>query len=387
MAVTTRRSTARKEPLTLSLVDVEPDMLDLAGGKAVNLGILLRAGFRVPPGTCVTTAAYTRVVGDLLQPVVEELAAVAPDSPVLDQLAAEARERVLTAPVPPRHRRRRPDERLRPGGGPLLGHGRGPAVRQLRRPAGHLPQRRRRRRRPGRGPPLLGVAVDRPGGGLPRRERDRPRVGPAGRGGRGHGRGGGGRGDVHRQPGHRAPRRGRHRRQPRPRGGGGLRRGEPRPLRVDVAGSRVLHRRLGDKRLSVRAAPGGGVEQVRGTRRGACLSDLQARELAALGAEVEAVYGAPQDTSGRSTGGAGSGSPRRARSPRCSRSRRAAAGPRVFFSVNVAQGVYRPLTPAGIAAIRAASTSVARLWGIDGARPAGRGAGGHGGGGTGCSST
>ena len=57
MAVTTRRPTAHKEPLTLSLVDVEPDMLDLAGGKAVNLGILLRAGFRVPPGTCVTTAA------------------------------------------------------------------------------------------------------------------------------------------------------------------------------------------------------------------------------------------------------------------------------------------------------------------------------------------
>jgi pyruvate,water dikinase len=100
VAVTTRRSTARKEPLTLSLVDVEPDMLDLAGGKAVNLGILLRAGFRVPPGTCVTTAAYTRVVGDLLQPVVEEMAKVAPGSPELDQLAAEARELVLTAPVP-----------------------------------------------------------------------------------------------------------------------------------------------------------------------------------------------------------------------------------------------------------------------------------------------
>jgi phosphoenolpyruvate synthase/pyruvate phosphate dikinase len=30
----------------------------LAGGKAVNLGILLRAGFTVPDGFCVTTDAY-----------------------------------------------------------------------------------------------------------------------------------------------------------------------------------------------------------------------------------------------------------------------------------------------------------------------------------------
>src|SRR5689334_22042720 len=35
--------------------------LESAGGKAVNLGILLRAGFPVPEGFCVTTAAYRQV--------------------------------------------------------------------------------------------------------------------------------------------------------------------------------------------------------------------------------------------------------------------------------------------------------------------------------------
>src|SRR5687768_6493859 len=33
---------------------------ELAGGKAVNLGVLLRGGFRVPPGFVVTTEAYRR---------------------------------------------------------------------------------------------------------------------------------------------------------------------------------------------------------------------------------------------------------------------------------------------------------------------------------------
>jgi phosphoenolpyruvate synthase/pyruvate phosphate dikinase len=32
--------------------------LPLAGGKAANLGVLLQAGFPVPPGFCITTNAY-----------------------------------------------------------------------------------------------------------------------------------------------------------------------------------------------------------------------------------------------------------------------------------------------------------------------------------------
>ena len=36
--------------------------LNLGGGKAANLGELLRAGFPVPPGFVITTAAYELVV-------------------------------------------------------------------------------------------------------------------------------------------------------------------------------------------------------------------------------------------------------------------------------------------------------------------------------------
>ncbi|MCE3550076.1 phosphoenolpyruvate synthase [Pseudonocardia sp. RS11V-5] len=74
-----------------------PRILDLAaaddtalvGGKAASLGRLIRAGFPVPPGSCVTTVAY-RAVAD---PVV---------GPLLDEGAAPAalRAAVRAAPVP-----------------------------------------------------------------------------------------------------------------------------------------------------------------------------------------------------------------------------------------------------------------------------------------------
>jgi rifampicin phosphotransferase len=45
--------------------------LDYGGGKAANLGELLRAGFPVPPGFVITTTAYDRVVSgnDLQQDI------------------------------------------------------------------------------------------------------------------------------------------------------------------------------------------------------------------------------------------------------------------------------------------------------------------------------
>jgi pyruvate,water dikinase len=51
----------------------------LAGGKAANLGELLRAGLPVPPGFVVTTAAYRHfVAANALQPEIERLARAAP---------------------------------------------------------------------------------------------------------------------------------------------------------------------------------------------------------------------------------------------------------------------------------------------------------------------
>ncbi|HEU5485353.1 MAG TPA: PEP/pyruvate-binding domain-containing protein, partial [Microlunatus sp.] len=82
----------------LDLVDVGPDALAEAGGKALNLGRLLRGGLPVPPGFCVTTTAYRRVVGHRLDDVLVGLRATAE----ADQqtLADRARRIVHEAPVP-----------------------------------------------------------------------------------------------------------------------------------------------------------------------------------------------------------------------------------------------------------------------------------------------
>ncbi len=47
--------------LTLSFEAVDRGALPLVGGKAANLGELTRAGLPMPPGFCVTTAAYELV--------------------------------------------------------------------------------------------------------------------------------------------------------------------------------------------------------------------------------------------------------------------------------------------------------------------------------------
>src|SRR5438067_6229451 len=57
------------------LQDLGKDTSALAGGKAANLGELLRAGLDVPPGFVVTTAAYEHfVAANGLQPEIERLA-------------------------------------------------------------------------------------------------------------------------------------------------------------------------------------------------------------------------------------------------------------------------------------------------------------------------
>src|SRR5258708_13587709 len=47
--------------LVVPLETLDRTSLPVAGGKAANLGELIRAGFTVPAGFCVTTTAYVRV--------------------------------------------------------------------------------------------------------------------------------------------------------------------------------------------------------------------------------------------------------------------------------------------------------------------------------------
>ena len=49
-------------PYTLSFGEVDGTRLPEVGGKGANLGELTRAGFPVPAGFCVTTAAYREFV-------------------------------------------------------------------------------------------------------------------------------------------------------------------------------------------------------------------------------------------------------------------------------------------------------------------------------------
>ena len=82
----------------VDLGDIGPGDLGAAGGKALNLGRMLRAGLPVPPGFCVTTAAYDEVVGGRLNVIIEALTHADPGE--RSRLAEDARQIVVSASVP-----------------------------------------------------------------------------------------------------------------------------------------------------------------------------------------------------------------------------------------------------------------------------------------------
>ncbi|MFI6787012.1 PEP/pyruvate-binding domain-containing protein [Nonomuraea sp. NPDC050383] len=142
---------------------------------------------------------------------------------------------------------------------------------------------------------------------------------------------------------------------------------------ADPATGQILERRPGDKRVVIRSLPGGGTERV--DRTGSpepCLTDAQVRELATLGARVERHYGAPQDTEW-AIDAAGAIWLTQARPittlyplPAPTRD-----GLRVYFSLNVAQGVMGPLTPMGLAGFQLTASGAAGLFGRPPADPRG----------------
>lgn len=90
------------DPLAIPLELLDRHGLALGGGKARNLGALIRAGFPVPPGFVLTTRAYELVsIAAGLGPILEELARVRPsERERLSALAARAREAILATPLP-----------------------------------------------------------------------------------------------------------------------------------------------------------------------------------------------------------------------------------------------------------------------------------------------
>ena len=181
------------------------DDVAAVGGKAANLGELVRAGQPVPPGFVVTTESYQSFVdANGLAAVIAAAHPVgAADDAAYRQASATIREHFTGGTIDPKLRRAILGAYARLERGPVAV--RSSATAEDLAEASFAGQQDTYLNIEGddaaarRGPPLLGLAVDRAGNGLPRPPWDRPVLGPAGRGRATVGRRRRGRGDVHRQ--------------------------------------------------------------------------------------------------------------------------------------------------------------------------------------------
>ncbi|MEU5847245.1 PEP/pyruvate-binding domain-containing protein [Saccharopolyspora shandongensis] len=139
-----------------------------------------------------------------------------------------------------------------------------------------------------------------------------------------------------------------------------------------VESGRVTAKRLGDKPASIRPKPGGGTESVAQQADLPSITDDQARTLAAVGAEVARHYGAPQDIEwaidGNGTTWLTQSRPVTTLFPLPAEP---LGGLHVYLSINVVQGVYRPITPLGAATLALMLTNLMRNIGVpaEGRRP------------------
>jgi phosphohistidine swiveling domain-containing protein len=360
--------------LVLPLGDIGRAALPIAGGKAANLGELIRAGLPVPGGFCVTTAAYELVAGGAgLGQILDDLAETRPDDTArLANLAAAARARLLEAPVP---------EDLAQaitGAYRTLGASVPVAVRSSAT-AEDLPHASFA----GQQDTYLNVVGDeavleavrrcwaslwtdravsyRSGGGIDPRG---VRLAVA----------------VQRMVEAAVagvlftanPLTGRRRQaviDASPGLGEAVVSGAVNPdhFVVNTATGEIVERRPGDKRVAVRSSAGGGTQRVELSGDEASLEDTQIRALAALGARVEAHYGAPQDTEWAIDADGEiwllQARPITTLFPLPASAPATDGDLSVYFSFNVAQGVYRPLTPMGIQMFRLLGAAMVTLAG------------------------
>jgi phosphoenolpyruvate synthase/pyruvate phosphate dikinase len=91
--MTNRDVASRDEVVPLEVL--RRDAVERGGGKGANLGELIAAGFTVPPGFCVSTAAYRRALAEagLAGAIDEALRYVRADDPA----SAEAASAHITA--------------------------------------------------------------------------------------------------------------------------------------------------------------------------------------------------------------------------------------------------------------------------------------------------
>ncbi|MEV7634068.1 PEP/pyruvate-binding domain-containing protein [Microbacterium sp. NPDC089318] len=369
--------------LVLDLRDLSAGMLAQVGGKAANLGELLAAGLPVPEGFCLTTGAYRMATGgpDALLPELAALHAAlrpdrapavpghAADEPDIPALAARARAAVASAPLPPEVRaavghayaKLGPDVPVAVRSSataedlPFASFagqqdtylnvvGAAAVIEAVRNCWASLWTDRATTYRAGLDIDPAGVAlavvvqrmVDVETAGVlftanPVTGRRKEAV-------------------IDASPGL----------------GEAVVSGAVNPdhFVLDAVTGRVLERRPGDKRIAVVALPGGGTRTVDAAAgNGFCLTDRQAAELARLGLAAERHFGAPQDIEWAvSRGGALWLTQSRPITTLYPVPRRGdgAPGTRAFLCFSLAQGLTRPITPMGRAAIRLIAASVAR---------------------------
>jgi phosphohistidine swiveling domain-containing protein len=365
--------------LVLPLTSLDRTLLPVVGGKAANLGELIRAGFSVPAGFCITTAAYALLNdGAELVPILAQLATTRAEDPVrLAELAAAARAALLQVPVPASCARAIAEAYHDLSAGELF-----PVAVRSSATAEDLPSASFA----GQQETFLNMAgieavlkaVQRCWASLwtDRAVSYRASLG------------------INPRVVHLAlvvqrmvdaqvagvlftanPLTGKRCQamiDANPGLGEAVVSGATNPdhFVVNTTTGEIVERRLGDKRVVIQPTPGGGtklIERVESSVE-SCLTDTQIRALAELGAQVEAQFGAPQDIEW-----AIDASDHifllQARPITTLFPLPAEASPtdevlRVYLSFNIQQGTYRPFTPMGISATRLLASSIATLAGF-----------------------
>jgi pyruvate,water dikinase len=359
-------------PLVLPFHEINASMLSQVGGKAANLGELTHAGFPVPSGFCLTTQAYTHATsGAELESVLDQLATTqADDAAHLEICAATARNRLLAVPIPTdiveaitrAYHELAPDDLL-------------PVAVRSSATAEDLPFASFA----GQQDTYLNIVgieaildavqhcwaslwTDRAVSYRASNTIDHHTVRLAV--------------VIQRMVDAQVagvlftanPLTGRRRQaviDANPGLGDAVVSGAVNPdhFVVNAETGEIVERRLGDKRVVIRSIPGGGTQRVEmiEQKSTSCLTEEQIQDLVRLGIQVEAHYGAPQDTEWAIDSDGRlwltQARPITTLFPLPVGAPTTDQDLRVYFSANVAQGVYRPLTPMGIAAFRLVGSS------------------------------
>jgi pyruvate,water dikinase len=138
---------------------------------------------------------------------------------------------------------------------------------------------------------------------------------------------------------------------------------------VNTQTGEIIERRVGEKRVVIQATAGGGTERIeQPAQHTACLSDTQVRALAALGAKVEAHFGTPQDIEWALDVSDQlwllQARPITTLFPLPAEAPATDEVLRVYLSFTVQQGTYQPFTPIGISAIRVLASAITTLMGF-----------------------